>query len=201
MTKTKECREKKKKDFYPFLFLENSRPLSPLREPQTLSLPWEVRTSYQSVSCSVMPDSLQPHGLQPTRILCPWDFPGKDSGVGCHFLLQGIFPTQTSNLCPLRWQEASLPLDRGSPVRVPTTCSCSVTKSCPTLCGPKDYSTPCFPGLHHFPLCSNSWPLSQFSLVVDANVQEPVRAWAWETVCQFEPANHVSSDQGSHITA
>ena len=50
-----------------------------------------------SVSRSVMPDSLRPHGLQPTRLLCPWDFPGKDTGVGCHFLLQGIFPTQGSN--------------------------------------------------------------------------------------------------------
>ena len=39
----------------------------------------------------------QPHGLQPTRLLCPQDFPGKSSGVGCHFLLQGIFPTQGSN--------------------------------------------------------------------------------------------------------
>ena len=44
-----------------------------------------------------MPDSLQPHGLQPTRLLCPWDFPGKNTGVGSHFLLQGIFPTQGLN--------------------------------------------------------------------------------------------------------
>ena len=36
----------------------------------------------------VVSDSLQPHGLQPTRLLCPWDFPGKNTGVGCHFLLQ-----------------------------------------------------------------------------------------------------------------
>ena len=35
--------------------------------------------------------------LLSTRLLCPWDFPGKDTGVGCHFLLQGIFPTQGSN--------------------------------------------------------------------------------------------------------
>ena len=48
-------------------------------------------------SCSVMSDSLQPHGLQPTRFLCPWDSPGKNTGVDCHFLLQGIFPTQGSN--------------------------------------------------------------------------------------------------------
>ena len=41
-----------------------------------------------SVSRSVVPDSLRPHGLQSTRFLCPWDFPGKDTGVGCHFLLQ-----------------------------------------------------------------------------------------------------------------
>ena len=48
-------------------------------------------------SRSVMSDSQWPHGLQPTRLLCPWDFPGKNTGVGCHFLLQGIFPTQESN--------------------------------------------------------------------------------------------------------
>ena len=34
-----------------------------------------------------MSDSLRPHGLQPTRLLCPWDFPGKSTGVGCHHLL------------------------------------------------------------------------------------------------------------------
>ena len=39
-------------------------------------------------SHSVMSDSLRPHGLQPTRLLCPWDFPGKSTGVGCYFLLQ-----------------------------------------------------------------------------------------------------------------
>ena len=32
--------------------------------------------------------------LLPTRVLCPWDVPGKNTGVGCHFLLQGISPTQ-----------------------------------------------------------------------------------------------------------
>ena len=37
-------------------------------------------------------------GLQPARLLCPWDSPGKNSGVGCHFLLQGIFLTQRLNL-------------------------------------------------------------------------------------------------------
>ena len=38
-------------------------------------------------SCSVVSDSSRPHGLQPTRLLHPWDFPGKSTGVGCHCLL------------------------------------------------------------------------------------------------------------------
>ena len=51
------------------------------------------------------------HGLQSTRLLCPWDFPGKNTGVGCPFLLQGIFPTQGSNQRLLHWQMDSLPLN------------------------------------------------------------------------------------------
>ena len=47
-------------------------------------------------SHSVVSNSLRPHRLYPTRLLCPWDFPG-NTGVDCHFLLQGIFPTQGSN--------------------------------------------------------------------------------------------------------
>ena len=45
-------------------------------------------------SRSVVSDSLQPHGLQPTRLLHPWDFPGKSTGVGCHFLLLYITLTE-----------------------------------------------------------------------------------------------------------
>ena len=48
---------------------------------------------------SVMSDSLQPHGLWPVRLFSLWDSPGKNSGVGCHALLQGIFPTQGLNPC------------------------------------------------------------------------------------------------------
>ena len=43
----------------------------------------------------------------PAKLLCPWNSPGKNTGVGCHFLLQGIFPTQRSNpllLCPLHYR-------------------------------------------------------------------------------------------------
>ena len=44
-----------------------------------------------------MPDSLQPHGLQPARLLCPQKSPGKTTRVGWHSLLQGFFPTQRWN--------------------------------------------------------------------------------------------------------
>ena len=50
------------------------------------------------VSCLVMSDSLQPYGLQSARLLCPWNSPGKNTGVGCHSLLQRIFSTQGLNL-------------------------------------------------------------------------------------------------------
>ena len=46
---------------------------------------------------SIMSNSLQPHGLKLTRLLLPWDFPGKNTGVGCHFLLQEIFLIQGLN--------------------------------------------------------------------------------------------------------
>ena len=49
------------------------------------------------LSCSVMFDSLWPHRLQSTRLFCPWNFPGKNTRVGCHFLLQEIFLTQGLN--------------------------------------------------------------------------------------------------------
>ena len=49
------------------------------------------------VSYSVMSKPLRPHGLQPSRLLCPWNSPSKNTGVGSLSLLQGIFPTQGSN--------------------------------------------------------------------------------------------------------
>ena len=42
-------------------------------------------------SCSVMSDCSRPHGLHPTRLLHPWDFPGKSTGVGCHCLFQVVY--------------------------------------------------------------------------------------------------------------
>ena len=51
--------------------------------------------------CSVVCDSLWPHGLQLSGLLCPWISPGKNTGVGCHFLPQGVFATQGLNPCLL----------------------------------------------------------------------------------------------------
>ena len=55
----------------------------------------------ESVSYSVVSDPLQSHRLQPTGLLCPRNSPGKNTGVGSHFLLQIIFPIQGLNLCLL----------------------------------------------------------------------------------------------------
>ena len=65
---------------------------------------------------SVVSDSVWPHRLQPSRLLCPWDAPGKNTGVGCHFLLQGILPDPGLELMPPALQADSLPVSHlGSP--------------------------------------------------------------------------------------
>ena len=51
----------------------------------------------EGVSHLVISDSLQPHGLQPARLLCPWNSSGKNTGVGSHALLQRIFLTLEMN--------------------------------------------------------------------------------------------------------
>ena len=57
------------------------------------------------LSHSVMSNSLQPHGLQPSRFLCSWNSPDKNTGVGCHLLFQGIFLTQGLNPGPLHCRQ------------------------------------------------------------------------------------------------
>ena len=74
-------------------------------------------------ACSVKTclNSLWPHGLQPARLLCPRSFPGKYTGVGCYFLLHGIFLTKGLNsllLCLLHWQVDSLPLAYYSAIKM-----------------------------------------------------------------------------------
>ena len=70
---------------------------------------WKWKMKAKSLS-RVQPS--QPHGLPPSRLLCPRDFPGRSTGVGYHFLLHRIFLTQGLNPCPLcllLWQADSLP--------------------------------------------------------------------------------------------
>ena len=58
------------------------------------------------------------HGLYPPRLLCPWNFPGKNTGVSCYFFLQGIFLTRASNphlLCLLYWQTDFTTVSPGKP--------------------------------------------------------------------------------------
>ena len=68
-----------------------------------------------------MSDSVRPHRQQPTRLHCPWDSPGKNPGVGCHFLLQYMKVKSESE----------------------------VAQSCPTFCNPMGCSMPGFPVLHY----------------------------------------------------
>ena len=57
------------------------------------------------LSCLVVSNSLRSRGLQPTRLLCPWDSPGKNTGVGCHSLLQRMYPPKDQiHVSCIGWQ-------------------------------------------------------------------------------------------------
>ena len=71
-----------------------------------------------------MSDSSRPHGLQPTRLLRPWDFPGKSTGVGCHRLLLFRYPT-------LRPIPPTLPAHSVS--SVPTVTICQIHQNFPSF--------------------------------------------------------------------
>ena len=118
-----------------------------------------------------MSDSVRPHRRQPTRLPHPWDSPGKNSGVGCHFLLQ-CMKMKSEREVAQSCLTLSYPMDcslTGSSVhgifqaRVlewgaiafsgwkawSLELTCSIAKSCPTLCNPMDYSTPSSSVLHY----------------------------------------------------
>ena len=124
------------------------------------------------VSCSVVSNSLQTHGLYPTRLLCSQNSPGKHIGVGCRFLLQGIFLTQGSNLGLLHCEQILYHLShQGNPAIVLRILikNCSVTKSHTALCNPMNMHTNFFCTLSctltctlSSRVCSNSFPLSQW---------------------------------------
>ena len=85
---------------------------SPMRQLSSITSCWGLVTKL----CAVL---LLTHGLEPAWLLCPWDFPGKSIGVGCHFLLQGIFPTHRSNPGLLHYRQTLYHLShQGSPCRL-----------------------------------------------------------------------------------
>ena len=75
---------------YPFLVGYN------LRTKNVLQVFSFYKQVYYLLSCSVISDSLWPHGLQTSKFLCPWNFLGKNTEAGCHFLLQ-------VSSCPRDW--------------------------------------------------------------------------------------------------
>ena len=82
------------------------------------SLYWaRKKKKSESVSHSVVSNSLQSHRLWHARLLCPWDSSGKNTRVGYHFLLQRIFPTRESNLVLLYYRQILYHLNhQGSPI-------------------------------------------------------------------------------------
>ena len=94
-----------------FLWMQKSITLNCCLKRFSLDHPaFKVSGHSNAYSVTMWYRIISTHGLQPTRLLCPWHFPDKNTGVGCHFLLQGLFLTQGSNLSLLHWQAGSLPL-------------------------------------------------------------------------------------------
>ena len=105
---------------------EPKKPTSPKRSSCSSSLSWQqlkgpgsgvgLRAAHRLVlcvyvcvrACSIISNSLRLCGLLPSTLLCPWNSPGENAGVGCPFLLQRIFLTQGSNAHLLHWQVYSL---------------------------------------------------------------------------------------------
>jgi len=127
-----------------------------------------------------MSDSVRPHGPQPTRLFHPWDSPGKNTGVGCHFLLQCMkvkSESEVAQSCPT----LSDPMDcspPGSPVHgifqarvlewgaIAFSAAAAAAKSlqsCPTLCDPIDSSPPGSPIPGIFQARTLEWVAVSFS--------------------------------------
>ena len=102
-----------------------------------------------------MSDSVRPHRRQPTRLIYPWDSPGKNTGVGCHFLLQCMKVKSESEvaqscLTPSDPMDCSLPGSSAHGIFQARVLEWGAMW-CPTLCDPMDYSMPGFLVLRHLP--------------------------------------------------
>ena len=98
----------------------------------------------ESVSRSVVSNSLWPHGQWSARFFRPWNSPDKNIGVGCHSLLQGIFLTQGLNLGLPSFRQILYCLShQGSPMaHAAAAAAAKSLQSCPTLCDLRDGSPP-----------------------------------------------------------
>ena len=97
---------------------------------------------------SVVSDSSNPIGLQPTRLLRPWDFLGKSIGLGCHWCHWLLWTSVLSHLLLEIWEESTHRTEAWCQhihilkltVTVVVMCVCLVAQSCRTLCDPMDCS-------------------------------------------------------------
>ena len=72
-------------------------PRKPVRQHTAYFKSLSLEVKCELLAAQSCPTLCNPVDCSPPRLLCPWDFPGKDTGVDCHFLLQGIFLAQGSN--------------------------------------------------------------------------------------------------------
>ena len=141
-----------------------------------LQIKWKAQShSARVLSRSVKSDSLWPHGLKPTRLRCPWDFPSENTGVGCHVLLQGIFLTWGSNPGSLK----SLALTGSfftteSPGKPASTHCDQPHPKCLSLCPPP-------PDIHTFTTTSG-WCYCQSPDLVDTCKASSPLALPWHPV-------------------
>ena len=149
--------------------------------PRVLRRMWGSK----GASCSVTSESLWPCGPQPTSFLCPWDSPGKNTGVACHSPLQGSFPTQGSNLCVLHCRRILYCL---SHQRNPHSERCSPHRKNQGKCFWKPYFC--------YRLGTGLWLTSSSSSVMSpqsslATNRDPRRrlspTWPWPTSWFFSP--------------
>ena len=137
-----------------------------------------------------MSDSVEPHRQQPTRLSGPWDSPGKNTGVGCHFLLQCMkvkseneavqscptlsnpmdcstpgFPVhhQLRELAQTHVHCISDAIQPSHPLSSPSPAAAKSLQSCPTLCDPIDGSPPGFPILGILQARTLEWVSISFS--------------------------------------
>ena len=128
------------------------------------------QTQVSYISCAGRQLLYHQHHLG--RLLRPWDSPGTNTGVGCHFLCQGTFPTQGSNPCLLSWQAGSLPLShQGNPFFSPgqyfSGCCCEKWPQGDSICSfpagklPEPQSMSCSGAGNYSVVCQKQQPAAR----------------------------------------